>query len=113
MATQLPSGKSLLQVTPPLHKAAASLPTQCHDSSFVLKPVQEASARLKTLPGYPLPQDTGTPRFFLSVFKSVMEGLPSLVRVWLSKLSRGESVIFPACMSHMAISDGPEYRPGS
>ena len=49
MATQLPSGKSLLQVTPLLHKAAASLPTQCHDSSFVLKPVQEASARLKTL----------------------------------------------------------------
>lgn len=38
-----------------------------------------------------------------------MEGLPSLVRVWLSKLFRGELVIFPACMSHMAVSDGPEY----
>ena len=68
---------------------------------------------MKTLPDYPLPQDTGTPASFLSVFKSVMEGIPSLVRVWPPKLSKGESVIFPACMSHMAISDGPEYSPGS
>ena len=112
MAIQLPSGKSLLRVTLPVHKATGSLPAQHHDSSFVLKPVQEASG-VKTLPGYPLPQDTGTPRSFLSVFKSVMEGLPSLVRVWLPQLSRGELVIFPACLSHMAISDGPEYSPGS
>lgn len=98
VATKLPPGKNLLRMSPigPKLHHLWWLGTRAHKLSFVLKPVQECLG-VQILPGDPLPKETGTPRSFPSVFKSIIKELPSLVKVCLPKLARGESGIFPEC----------------